>query len=121
MPGGDRTGPEGRGPMTGRALGYCAGYNSPGFTRGIPRGRGFGFGRGFGRGWGRGFGRGRGFWWRGGMYPFYEPVPYYQGVYPEPSKEEEASYLKNMVKELEEELKAVRDRLEELSEQSKEK
>jgi len=41
MPGGDRTGPLGFGPMTGRALGYCAGYNTPGYAN--PR-----FGRGFG-------------------------------------------------------------------------
>lgn len=32
MPGGDRTGPAGLGPMTGRAAGYCAGYPAPGFT-----------------------------------------------------------------------------------------
>ena len=56
MPRGDRTGPEGRGQMTGRGLGYCAGYDQPGFTAG---GRGRGFGRGYGRGMsGRGFGRG---------------------------------------------------------------
>jgi len=30
MPGGDRTGPIGAGPMTGRGAGYCAGYNMPG-------------------------------------------------------------------------------------------
>ncbi len=48
MPRGDRTGPDGRGPMTGRGLGYCAGFNSPGFTK--P-----GFGRGRGMAWGRGF------------------------------------------------------------------
>lgn len=48
MPGYDRTGPQGSGPMTGRGLGPC--------------GRGFGFRRGFGRGFGGGFGRGFGFW-----------------------------------------------------------
>lgn len=32
MPGGDRTGPLGRGPMTGRGAGYCAGYGVPGFS-----------------------------------------------------------------------------------------
>jgi hypothetical protein len=69
MPGGDRTGPMGRGPRTGRGLGDCArdeplrgpdrkGYPGPGQGRG--RGRGWGFGRGLGRGLGRGF-RGR---WR---------------------------------------------------------
>ena len=118
MPGGDRTGPEGHGAMTGRALGYCAGYNSPGYTKGLPEGRGFGFGRGFGRGRGRGFGFGRGFgrgFWRRGMYPAYDPVPYYPGIYPEPSEDDEKTYLKNLVKDLENELKAVQGRLQELS------
>jgi hypothetical protein len=31
MPRGDRTGPAGMGPMTGRAAGYCTGNNTPGF------------------------------------------------------------------------------------------
>jgi hypothetical protein len=66
MPGGDRTGPMGMGPMTGRAAGYCAGYPVPGFMNAMG-GRGFwggGWGRGFGGGWGRGGGRG----WRHGYY-----------------------------------------------------
>jgi hypothetical protein len=52
MPAGDRTGPYGMGPMTGRAMGYCAGFPVPGYAN-------FGWGRGFGRGLGlgRGFGR----------------------------------------------------------------
>jgi hypothetical protein len=64
MPGGDRTGPWGLGPRTGRAAGFCAGYGMPGYMNPIP-GRGFcgwgggGFGRGMG--WGRGF-RHRWFW-----------------------------------------------------------
>ena len=44
MPRGDGTGPQGQGPMTGRAAGFCAGYDAPGFAN---------------TGWGRG-GRGRG-------------------------------------------------------------
>jgi hypothetical protein len=32
MPGGDRTGPMGVGPMTGRGAGFCAGYGVPGYT-----------------------------------------------------------------------------------------
>lgn len=79
MPRGDKTGPNGQGPMTGRAMGYCAGNDSPGFTTGGGRGmgRGWGGGRGFGRGFGGGFGRGygRGF---GGRYlgqPDYAPQP----------------------------------------------
>ncbi len=47
MPGGDRTGPLGMGPMTGRAAGYCAGYPVPGFVN-APGLRGFGGGRGRG-------------------------------------------------------------------------
>jgi hypothetical protein len=31
MPRGDRTGPSGMGPMSGRAAGYCAGYAVPGY------------------------------------------------------------------------------------------
>jgi len=52
MPRGDRTGPLGMGPMTGRAAGYCAGYPVPGFAN--PLGRrpyglaypAYGYGRG---------------------------------------------------------------------------
>lgn len=47
MPRGDRTGPAGAGPMTGRGAGFCAGFNTAGFQTA---------GGGFGRGCGRGFG-----------------------------------------------------------------
>ena len=79
MPWGDRTGPWGLGPMTGRAAGYCAGYPVPGYMNPIPGfGWGFGFGRwwwGRGRGWGRGFGRGFRRWlW---AYPWFRSwLPY---------------------------------------------
>lgn len=49
MPGGDRTGPMGQGPMTGRGMGYCSGNVQPGYAVS-------GFGCGLGR-----RGRGRGF------------------------------------------------------------
>ncbi len=62
MPYGDRTGPEGRGSLTGRRAGYCAGNDRPGsYENGFGAGRGFGSGRGRGRGVGRGFGRFFGF------------------------------------------------------------
>ncbi|MFY9375325.1 MAG: DUF5320 domain-containing protein, partial [Kiritimatiellia bacterium] len=48
MPRGDRTGPQGAGPMTGRGAGTCAGAATPGYAGG-------GYGRGGGRG---GCGRG---------------------------------------------------------------
>ena len=113
MPGGDGTGPIGRGPMTGRALGYCAGYNVPGYTNlGLRRGLGGGFGRGF-------RGRGRGFWRRGYADPYYGPQPYI-GLYPQQSKDEEKTYLEEMIKSLEEETKRIRERLQELSKEKKE-
>lgn len=114
MPGGDRTGPRGMGHRTGRAAGYCAGYNMPGYAN--P-----GYGRGFGRGGGRGFGRGywgrdRGFGWR----DVYYPGPYQPETIPEPSSEEEKAYLEDMIKGLEEEIKIIRERLQELSKEKKE-
>lgn len=42
MPGGDGTGPEGLGPGTGRAAGYCSGFSVPGFANPVPRGGGRG-------------------------------------------------------------------------------
>ncbi len=56
MPGGDRRGPLGEGPMTGGRRGFCAGYDVPGYQN-----AGYGFGRGLGRGFGRGLGRGYGY------------------------------------------------------------
>ena len=49
MPGGDRTGPRGAGPRTGRGMGYCSGYNQPGYANPVP---GFRSAYGYeGRGW----------------------------------------------------------------------
>ena len=50
MPAGDRTGPMGEGSMTGRRMGFCAGYNTVGGARGFAYGRGRGnrFGHGYG-------------------------------------------------------------------------
>lgn len=72
MPGGDRTGPMGAGPRTGRAAGYCSGFSAPGFANPVMgRGYGLGFGRGFGFGGGR-RGRWRGWFrgWRGWGVPY---------------------------------------------------
>ena len=92
MPGGDRTGPVGRGPMTGRAAGYCSGYPNPGNIN-----------PGYGRGFGRGFGRGRGFWGRSNY-----PEPYYRPI---SNREEEKTYLEDMIKSLEEEIKTIQERI----------
>ncbi len=50
MPRGDKTGPQGAGPMTGRRMGNCVEEGDRGFGY---FGRGFGFNRGGGFGYGR--------------------------------------------------------------------
>ena len=64
MAGGDKRGPRGMGPMTGRGLGYCAGYDRPGYQAdAAPAGGGYVRGQGYGHGYGQGFrhGAGRGY------------------------------------------------------------
>jgi len=115
MPGGDRTGPRGMGPMTGRAAGYCAGYGTPGYMN--P-----GYGRGFGA-WGRGFGfGGRG--WRNQFYATGLPAWARFGAYgapslygepyqkPDPKMEKQA--LKDQAVTLQSELDIIKKRLDEL-------
>ena len=90
MPRGNRTGPDGAGPMTGRGVGYCNGYDSPGFTRGSGRGMGGGFSRGFGRGFRRfaGFGNGvRNFFGRNRVYNDYEDNYAQNPINPEDEKQ----------------------------------
>ncbi len=121
MPGGDRTGPQGLGAMTGRAAGFCAGYAAPGYMNPVG-GRGFGYGRGFGRGRGfsRGFGFGRGWGARANAYN----TPYYAGTYPaypynpNVSAQQEADMLKEESKGLQEEIRIINDRIRDLENQS---
>jgi len=125
MPRGDRTGPWGLGPMTGRAAGYCAGYPVPGYMNPIS-GYGRGWGRGFGRGRGRGFGRGfgRGWYWYPPHYPYVYPPPIqyaYPPATPTQSPEQEVGALENYKKELEteradleQEMNEIENRLKEL-------
>ena len=91
MPRGDRTGRMGFGPMSGRGLGYCAGYGVPGYMN-RPRG----FGMGMGRGYGYGLGYGREFL----------PPHYYN-----PQPVEERELLQRHKDALEEELKSISERL----------
>ncbi len=102
MPRGDRTGPAGQGQMTGRGLGYCAGYNSPGFTRGFGMGMGWGGGR---RGYGYGYGRG----YLGPNYSY--PTPVQQ----QPEPEQEIGALKAQAGILQNQLKSILERLEALT------
>ena len=113
MPRGDRTGPWGMGPLTGRRMGFCAGFSAPGFMSygpGYGMGRGMGAGRGFGRG--LGFGRGRG-WRYGGYGGFWEYPP--QSF----TQEDEVAYLENQAKEIKEELNQIKTRLDELKKAEK--
>ena len=106
MPGGDGTGPVGRGSMTGRAAGFCTGFPGPGYAN---HSSSRGFGRGF---WGR-----RMLW----REPYYhDPYnPPFRGVFPAQNKEQEETYLEEMVKGLEEEIKDIRGRIKELSGEKK--
>jgi len=111
MPRGDGTGPMGQGPMTGRALGHCAGYAVPGFANPI------GNRLGCGMAWGRGGVGGLGLAFRRGRAGFFAPyagfVPPAAPVYSIPIPDEE-TLLKSQLPLLEERLAAVKARLEEI-------
>jgi hypothetical protein len=109
MPRGDGRGPAGHGPRTGRGLGYCAGYDSPGFTKPGP-GQGRGFRRNFGPGhrMRRGFNQGN-VNNQGGYAPNDNPQNEY-------TKNDEINELKNYAKDMKRELNAVIDRIEQLEE-----
>lgn len=112
MPGGDRTGPGGMGPMTGRAAGYCAGYQAPGFANAIP-GRGYGFG--FGRGMGFGFRGGRGGRWAvpNAGYGYGAPYAAPYGAAP-PTGQQEVEALQGQAEYLENTLAEIKKRIAEL-------
>lgn len=122
MPRGDRTGPAGMGPMTGRAAGYCAGYSAPGFMNPIGF-RGYS-GRGGGRGWRHWYyATGVPGWARAGLsYPaqsgFVGPnVPYTaQGV----TAEQELQGLKQEAEYFQNALGEIKKRIEQLEVESKE-
>ena len=106
MPGGDRTGPMGEGPLTGRGAGYCAGYDWPRVAGPGYAGRGLGWGGGWGRGrrWRQGFyATGLPRWARSGGAPVWRVGPY-----PEPvTQEQEVESLKAQAGWLKKELDAV--------------
>lgn len=110
MPRGDRTGPNGMGPMTGRAAGFCAGYSVPGYNNPIA-------GRGFGRGC---FGGGRGFGGRGFRNRFYatgltgwqRPVDQ-----PAPSRQQELQSLQAQAQQLQDTLDRINQRITQLQNQ----
>ena len=96
MPGGDRTGPQGQGPRTGRGLGDCAPTDQPRL--------GFGFGFGRGRGWRN--------WARATGQPWWLRFGRGAGV---PSPVDESAMLKAQADQLQTQLDAVQQRLSELN------
>ena len=109
MPRGDKTGPAGMGPMTGRAVGFCAGYQVPGYMNPVG-GSGYG---GIGRG-GRPWGGGRGRCFGGGRgWMFGAPLPANVTV------EQELASLKNQAALMEEQINATKSRIEELESSGK--
>ena len=123
MPRGDRTGPAGMGPMTGRAYGYCSGHGAPGYVTapgpgmgmawgyGGGRGRG-GFGQGMGRGRNRGFGPAYGGPYGGGYGP-YAAAPV--------SEENRVAFLKDEMAALEERRNFLQRELEAMDKQAEDK
>ena len=97
MPRGDGTGPAGQGPMTGRRMGYCAGFSVPGFMN-------FGFGRGFGRGSA----------WREGIMPIQQQLVPVQQIQPQVITEQQEKEM------LEQELELIKQEMDEIQKRLKE-
>jgi len=132
MPAGDRSGPMGMGPGTGRGMGYCGGYGSPGWANPGPGRRfygrsGWGF-RGRAGRWGDyGFGRGRGgLGWRNQYHatglPRWGALPAtayaaYDGAFVPPSREQEIDLLKGEAEWLSGQLDAINKRMDELAQE----
>lgn len=103
MPGGDRTGPRGAGPMTGRGAGYCGGNDMPGYAQ---------LGNRMGLAFRRGFGGGRGWHHRYNA----TGLPGWQRVIinPAPSQEQDLTWLTQEASQLKEQLDALNRRIDEL-------
>ncbi|NQT85794.1 DUF5320 domain-containing protein [bacterium] len=115
MPRGDRTGPQGMGPKTGRALGLCSGHPVPGYANagrgGGAGGQGLGLGRGQGRGRGQGQGRGPGRGFRAQA----PPTSGLSALGETPlAPEQEAEALRQHAEALEGQLHAIQTRIDEL-------
>lgn len=123
MPGGDRTGPLGEGPKTGRAAGFCTGYRMPGYMNpgvnnypgGVFRGAGHG-GIPWGGGRGRAWGGGRGF--RRGRFPYLNPdyTTFPEEQFPQEfSREDEIIQLKEQARIMTMTLKGIEKKLADIS------
>ncbi|NMC61653.1 MAG: DUF5320 domain-containing protein [SAR324 cluster bacterium] len=117
MPRGDGSGPIGAGSMTGRRLGYCAGFGNPGFENtGTLRNKRGGFGRG--AGFRQGIRRGARF--QPDNFPVWSIVPRwslmsdYDDIEQGLRTENEKALLKEEIKNLESRLQEVQKYLSEL-------
>lgn len=101
MPHRDRNGPTGKGPMTGRRTGYCAGYEIPEHTG---RGSEWGYGRRFGWKSGRR---------RAGRQRWADSDPVWTAS-ETMSREQDVDLLKAQARDLRVSLQSVTDRLDAL-------
>ena len=99
MPRGDRTGPSGEGPNTGRGMGYCTDNDQPGHMN--PQSN-------WGRGYGRRFRGGPGYGWGGGFGFRHGLGNYNQGNVTDVS---EKTLIENEIRILKDQLSALEDRL----------
>ena len=117
MPKGNKTGPLGLGSRTGRGLGYCAGYSTPGYTKGPRMGWSIGYRRG------RGYGRGR--WFHGRQFspePYYHPLNFIKDPVIDASPwttalkpEEEIKYLEDTLSGMKKEIVTIEKRIDEFT------
>ena len=108
MPGGNKSGPEGDGAMTGRGAGFCAGFSVPGFMNRI---RGL---RVFGRGPGRGIMAGRGSYRVGRSAGWRSRAFYQDGDMNDAAPEQEMDLLIDQSRSLKERIDGVNSRIKEL-------
>ena len=122
MPGGNRTGPTGMGPMTGRGAGYCGGRGAAGFATSGP-GLGFGRGRGGGGGGGRGWrnmfhATGLTGWQRAAMGLLAFGGSCFRGqAAPTMTKDQELDMLRQQAELLDGQIGTIKQRIDELSAQ----
>jgi uncharacterized protein DUF5320 len=103
MPGGDGTGPIGIGQRTGRRMGFCNGYNSPGFAN---------FGFGFRQGMGMKFGQ--------GMRFRFNRINEFEPIQEKPTTNQELENLEQDSKQIEKEQQQLKNELESVQNKIKE-
>jgi hypothetical protein len=102
----------GQGSRTGRAIGFCSGYDTPGYAKGfgggMVRGSGFGKGRGMGMGYGRSRNFGSAFAGDFQGFPRTQPI----------SKHDEIKLLKSQAESLKHSQQDIEKRLRELEKET---